>query len=200
MVWTTSHCQDADGAWKVIRLATDEDPASLRLPETGTIFPESVWLGRKQEIIARYKRIGLWLDSADPIDPLADDLRYFQVIAIDFAQAVDGAGCATACRLRQHYRFQGEIRAIGNIRPDQVFYLNRCGFDAFEGLEADLERVPGKLAALPPSGRCAAECAAPRRQLNPAPVIDLRSHLQTGAAPAGGTSALSRSQSRIARQ
>lgn len=201
MVPTTSHCQDADNAWTVIRLATDECPASFALPEAGGIFPVSVWLGRKQEIIARYKRIGLWLGSGETIDALADDLPYVKVIAIDFAQGVDGTGCATARRLRQHYRFEGEIRATGSIRPDQVFYLRSCGFDALaKGLEADFEGISGKLAALPLSGCFAHNSASRRRRPNPAPVIDLGNFQRTGAAPAGDTSAPPHPQSRIARQ
>ncbi|HJW23995.1 MAG TPA: DUF934 domain-containing protein [Rhodocyclaceae bacterium] len=201
MVRTTSHYQDADDAWTVIRLATDECPASFPLPEAGGIFPVSVWRGRKQEIIARYKLIGLWLDSGEAIDTLADDLPYVNVIAIDFSQGVDGAGCATARELRQHYRFEGEIRAIGNIRPDQVFYLRSSGFDVLaNGIEADSEDISGKLAALPLSGRSIHNCASRRPRPNPASVIDLRNHQRTGAAQSGGTSASLRPQSRIARQ
>lgn len=201
MVRTISHYQDADDAWTIIRLATDECPASFPLPEAGGIFPVSVWLGRKQEIIARYKRIGLWLDSGEAIGALADDLPYVKVIAIDFAQGVDGAGCTIAQRLRRHYRFEGQIRAIGNIRPDQVFYLRSCGFDALaKGVEADFDEISGKLAALPLSGRSIHNCASQPRLPNMAPVIDLRSYQRTGTARSGGTSAPPHPQSRIARQ
>jgi uncharacterized protein (DUF934 family) len=34
--------------------------------------------------------------------------------------------------LRKRYKFTGELRAIGKIQRDQLFYLARCGFDAFE--------------------------------------------------------------------
>jgi uncharacterized protein (DUF934 family) len=34
--------------------------------------------------------------------------------------------------LRQRFNFEGEIRAVGKIQRDQIFYMARCGFDAFE--------------------------------------------------------------------
>ena len=34
--------------------------------------------------------------------------------------------------LRRRYQFTGEIRAVGKVQRDQLFYMARCGFDAFE--------------------------------------------------------------------
>jgi uncharacterized protein (DUF934 family) len=34
--------------------------------------------------------------------------------------------------LRERYGFKSEIRAVGAYLPDQIYYLRRCGFDAFE--------------------------------------------------------------------
>ena len=44
--------------------------------------------------------------------------------------------------------FRGELRARGHILPDQVQYLYRCGYDAFQPddesrLQACLERIQG---------------------------------------------------------
>ena len=46
--------------------------------------------------------------------------------------------------MRQRYGFKGELRAIGDIQRDQLYYLARCGFDAFalregEDVEAALQ-------------------------------------------------------------
>src|SRR3546814_19895468 len=34
--------------------------------------------------------------------------------------------------LRERYGFKGELRAVGNVLRDQLFFMLRCGFDAFE--------------------------------------------------------------------
>ena len=33
--------------------------------------------------------------------------------------------------LRDRYKFKGELRAIGDVLRDQLFFMARCGFDAF---------------------------------------------------------------------
>jgi len=45
---------------------------------------------------------------------------------------VDGRGYSIARLLRERYGWRGELRAIGDVLRDQLFYLTRCGFDAFE--------------------------------------------------------------------
>ena len=38
---------------------------------------------------------------------------------------------ASARLLRERYGYQGEIRAIGDVLRDQLFFMRRCGFDAY---------------------------------------------------------------------
>lgn len=49
-----------------------------------------------------------------------------------FPQFTDGRGYSTARLLRERYGWWGELRAIGDVQRDQLFYLSRVGFDAFE--------------------------------------------------------------------
>ena len=55
-----------------------------------------------------------------------------KVIAIEFRTFNDGRGYSTARLLRERYGWRGELRAVGDVLRDQIFYLARCGFDAFE--------------------------------------------------------------------
>ena len=34
--------------------------------------------------------------------------------------------------LRERYGYQGELRAVGDVLRDQLFFLHRCGIDAFQ--------------------------------------------------------------------
>jgi uncharacterized protein (DUF934 family) len=94
------------------------------------IVPLSLWLERRGALIARGE-IGVCLAPADHPGALADDLERLQVIAIDFPQFTDGRGYSHARLLRERYHYAGELRAIGDIGRDQLYYLAQCGFDAF---------------------------------------------------------------------
>ncbi len=116
--------------WKTLELAEGETPESVALPAGEVIFPFAVWQARKAEIAGREK-IGLLLQPADAVEDVADDLGQFALIAVNFPKFVDGRGYSTASLLRQRYGYQGELRAVGDVLHDQLFFMQRVGFDAF---------------------------------------------------------------------
>lgn len=118
-------------SWKTLEIGEGETPETVALPAGDVIFPFAVWLARKSEIISCHKRIGLLLKGDDRVEEIAGDLEYFVVIAIDFPKFVDGRGYSTASLLRQRYRYEGELRAVGDVLHDQLFFLKRVGFDAY---------------------------------------------------------------------
>jgi uncharacterized protein (DUF934 family) len=79
----------------------------------------------------------VWLSVTDDPAAVAQDLAHFQLIAVRFPSFTDGRGYSTGRLLRQRYGWQGELRAIGHIQRDQLFYLARCGFDAFDLREGE---------------------------------------------------------------
>ena len=54
------------------------------------------------------------------------------LVAIRFPAFTDGRGYSTARLLRQRHGWTGELRAVGDVLRDQMFYLARCGFDTFD--------------------------------------------------------------------
>jgi uncharacterized protein (DUF934 family) len=126
--------------WKTLELAEGETPETVSLPAGDLIFPLAVWLARKAEIISCHKRIGLLLQPDERAEQIKDDLDYFVVIAINFPKFVDGRGYSTASLLRQRYHYQGELRAVGDVLHDQLFYMQRVGFDAY-ALKAEKNAV-----------------------------------------------------------
>ena len=43
--------------------------------------------------------------------------------------------------LREHLRYRGELRVTGDVAPDQLSFMQRCGINAFElGDHVDIER------------------------------------------------------------
>jgi uncharacterized protein (DUF934 family) len=52
-------------------------------------------------------------------------------VAINFPKFGDGRGYTKARLLRERFAYKGEVRAVGEVLGDQLFYMARCGFDAF---------------------------------------------------------------------
>ena len=105
--------------------------ADAPLPDTGKIIvPLARWQAERSVLKAR-KDVGVWLTPDDDPAALADDLAALPLIAVDFPVFRDGRGYSTAFLLRTRYGFTGELRAIGDVLRDQLFYMQRVGFDAF---------------------------------------------------------------------
>ena len=118
-------------SWKTLEIAEGETAETVALPAGDVIFPLAVWLARKAEIIAGHPRIGLLLGPDERVEEVAADLDHFIVIAVHFPKFVDGRGYSTASLLRQRYKYQGEVRAVGDVLHDQLFYMQRVGFDSY---------------------------------------------------------------------
>jgi uncharacterized protein (DUF934 family) len=95
------------------------------------IVPLSVWRLRRQELLARDGQLGLLLQGNDEPAPIGADVSLFGVIAIHFAKFTDGRGYSLGRLLRERYRYSNELRAVGDVLQDQLFYLKRSGFNAF---------------------------------------------------------------------
>lgn len=116
--------------WTVLRLAADEAAESVELPTGKVIVPLAVWLAQRS-MLEGLTDLGVWLPSDARPEVLKDDLAHFQVIAIDFPKFADGRGYSIAYNLRARLGYTGELRAIGDVLRDQLFYMSRVGFDAF---------------------------------------------------------------------
>ena len=120
----------ATDSWTTLELAEGESPEAVALPAGDVIFPLAVWQARKAEIAAR-PRLGLLVQAGDRIEDVADDLASFALIAVHFPKFVDGRGYSTAALLRQRYGYSGELRAVGDVLHDQLFFMRRVGFDSY---------------------------------------------------------------------
>jgi hypothetical protein len=119
-----------DDDWLVVRIAEGETIADVALPHRKLIVPFPVWQARRQELASR-PTLGVWLSDTEGPELIAEDLPLFQVVAIDFPKFFNGRGYSSAALLRTRYGYRGELRAIGDVLRDQMFYLARVGFDAF---------------------------------------------------------------------
>ena len=119
-----------DGAFVEDRFTYVEDDAPL--PEGAVIVSFTRWQDEKDALIARGTPLGVKLLSGEEPAPLKDDLDKLDVIALDFPMFKNGRAYSYARLLRSRYGYKGEVRATGDVLRDQLFFMARCGFDAFE--------------------------------------------------------------------
>ena len=122
--------------WTVLRLdelqaeGTFPPPESVVVPEGKVIVPVKVWQAQRETLSAR-PAIGVWIASDERPEVLKGELDKFAVVAVDFPKFTDGRGYSIAYNLRMRLGYKGELRAIGDVLRDQLFQMQRCGFDAF---------------------------------------------------------------------
>jgi uncharacterized protein (DUF934 family) len=107
--------------WDVLRLAENDTPESVVVPSDRVIVPLKVWHAQRDTLQHRAD-VGVWLASDERAENLQNDVQKFAVIAVDFP---------IAYHLRVRLGYRGELRAIGDVLRDQMFYMQRVGFDAF---------------------------------------------------------------------
>jgi uncharacterized protein (DUF934 family) len=90
------------------------------------------WQSEREALVARGTPLGVRLPNAQSPEVLKDDLRHLSVVALEFPIFRDGRSYSWARLLRQRLAFKGEIRAVGNVLRDQLFFMARVGIDAFE--------------------------------------------------------------------
>ncbi|HYT48626.1 MAG TPA: DUF934 domain-containing protein [Burkholderiales bacterium] len=77
------------------------------------------------------------LEPADDPASVADRLDRVARIEVSFPKFGDGRGYSIARLLRERYGYKGELRAVGQITRDLLFFMESCGFDAFELREGE---------------------------------------------------------------
>jgi len=96
------------------------------------VVPLALWRLRRDDLLHQTGRVGVWLDAGDDPEAIAADFDRLEVVAVNFPKFSDGRGFSTARLLRERYGYRGELRAVGDIGRDQLAFLERSGFDAFE--------------------------------------------------------------------
>jgi uncharacterized protein (DUF934 family) len=77
------------------------------------------------------------LEPTDDPAKVAGELDRVARIEINFPKFGDGRGYSIARLLRERYGYKGELRAVGQITRDHLFYMERVGFNAYELREGE---------------------------------------------------------------
>jgi uncharacterized protein (DUF934 family) len=89
--------------------------------------------------------LAVQLEPADAVEALAPHIARLALVVVHFPKDGEGRGFSQGQLLRQRYGYRGELRAAGAFKRDYLFFLARCGFDAFEPNPA--EQLEAALAA-----------------------------------------------------
>ena len=116
--------------WTVLRPDAEEAAENVLVAQGRVIVPMRVWQAQRDTLVQRAET-GVWLASDDRPEDLQEDIQKFTVIAVDFPKVADGRGYSLAYLLRERLGFTGELRAIGDVLRDQLYYMQRVGFDSF---------------------------------------------------------------------
>ena len=113
------------------------------IPPAGPVLVSlEQWQTQRDALLARGTPLGVRLHSDQSPETIADDVQHFALIALEFPKFRDGRAYSYARLLRERYAFKGELRAVGDVLMEQLFFMVRTGFDAF-----DLQQSPDPVAA-----------------------------------------------------
>lgn len=125
-----------ENTWQLVGTNTET------LPQGDILVSVSQWQEQHDELANHPGALGVWIDSHEEIEGFAESIKQLPVIAINFPKFADGRGFSIARLLRERYDYRGEIRAVGQIIRDQLFLMQRCGFNGFVfGPDVDLEEA-----------------------------------------------------------
>jgi len=77
------------------------------------------------------------LEPTDDPAAVAGELAGATRVEVNFPKFGDGRGFSIGRLLRERHGYKGELRAVGQITRDHLFFLEGCGFDAFELREGE---------------------------------------------------------------
>ena len=127
-------------------LVTDEyvdASAAEAIPAAGPVIVSfEQWQTNRDALLARGAPVGVRLKSDQSPELIADDVAKLALVALEFPKFRDGRAYSYARLLRERYGFKGELRAVGDVLLEQLFFMVRVGFDAF-----DVQQSPDPVAA-----------------------------------------------------
>lgn len=114
-----------------------EQIAATQIPPTGKILvPLSVWQANVEKLSGRMAagEVGIVIATHEPLETLAAtfaDINELPLIAVFVERFPDGRIFTIGNLLRTRYGYKNELRAVGDVLRDQLFFLKRSGFNSY---------------------------------------------------------------------
>lgn len=113
-----------DDTWQILEKDFEDSPTP------NSLVPMSYFIANTDAVLANGD-IGVWLDSDDQPEDLPAEASTLPLIAVNFPKFIDGRGYSIARFVRERLSYEGDLRAIGDVLLDQLFFYKRCGFSSF---------------------------------------------------------------------
>ncbi|MGI9301455.1 MAG: DUF934 domain-containing protein [Gammaproteobacteria bacterium] len=94
--------------------------------------PLTRWLEQRAALVGINHALGVRLEVTDDPLLLEHDLHRVRLIVVHVPAFTDGRVFSLLSVLRERLGYRGELRVSGDILPDQIAFLERCGANAFE--------------------------------------------------------------------
>jgi uncharacterized protein (DUF934 family) len=103
------------------------------LPEhRPALISHARWQAEQEHLAGRNAPLGIRLPNTVDVLDFGPEAGRFDLIVLEFPKFSDGRAYSQARLLRERFGFAGELRATGHVLQDQLWHMQRCGFDAFE--------------------------------------------------------------------
>lgn len=103
------------------------------LPAAGDITVSLArWQQEADALKARAAKVGVRVPNTLDIEEVASNIIDIPLLCLEFPAFGDGRAFTQARLLRERLGYRGELRAMGDVARDQLFYMQRCGFDSYE--------------------------------------------------------------------
>ena len=132
------------------------------VPDGDIILPFQYWQQNQAGLENHKGKTAVCINGDDRIEDIARDIARFELIALEFPAFKDGRCYSHARLLRDRYHYQGDLRAVGDVLRDQLFYMKRCGISSFAIREdRDIEDALNALKDFTVTYQTAADAALP---------------------------------------
>jgi uncharacterized protein (DUF934 family) len=120
------------------------------------------WRAEREALLAAHSAVGVLVPNTADIEAIHQEIGDRPLIVLQFPTFTDGRALSQAMVLRKRLGFRGELRAIGDVIQDLVFWLGRCGFDSIvPRKDQSLEGCRGALREFTVAYQAAADAHTP---------------------------------------
>ena len=88
------------------------------------------WRAEPDALLAAHAAVGVLVPNTADIEAVYPQIIGRPLVVLQFPTFTDGRALSQAVVLRKRLGFTGELRAVGDVIQDLVFWLGRCGFDS----------------------------------------------------------------------
>ena len=118
-------------------VAETQELSIADLPQGDISVPMNLWLDHKAELQARDTKVAVQIAADEFPEDFVSEYADIDMLVLPMVSHVDGRSYSHAYKLRTRLGFTGEIRAIGDVKYDQLDFLTRSGCNAFELPESE---------------------------------------------------------------